>query len=355
MIDKVIYVVAAGSGGHILPALTLAKHWQTNNHNGKIVFWGSNKAIDKKVTSDATFLSEFIGINLTGLSLKKFWRLPAIIFWLIFAFIKCACRSIKQRPEKIICTGGLIGIPTCLAGRLTGTPVEIYELNVVPGKAITALMLVASKIYIVFEETKKYCSFLGIDLSYKCEVIKYPIRFSDEDRVPQDKNKIIEQINRENIATKEFSPNRKTIFVLGGSQGSVTLNKCFQKFLQDNPNLYNKIQIVHQIGNNEIDSYLSMYKSLDLPAIAFSYNPDLKNFYQLSDLIICRAGAGTIFEVEFFKKPCIVIPLVAATTSHQIQNAHAMAKKHPELFTVIEQKALETDNKILGNEIIKKI
>ncbi|KKQ32832.1 MAG: UDP diphospho-muramoyl pentapeptide beta-N acetylglucosaminyl transferase [candidate division TM6 bacterium GW2011_GWF2_37_49] len=355
MKNKIIYVVAAGSGGHILPALTLAKRWIENTHGGKVVFWGSNKAIDQKVIANATFLSEFIGINLTGFSLKKIWSLPILIFWLIFAFFKCMYRCIKQRPEKIICTGGLIGIPTCLAGRLTGTSIEIYELNVVPGKAVKALMPIASKIYIAFEQTKKYCTFLGINLSYKCELTNYPIRFSEQDRLPQDKNKIIEQINKDNVATKAFSSDRKTIFILGGSQGSVMLNECFKEFLKYQPNIHGQVQVVHQIGNREIETYRAMYQSLYVPAIIFAYNEDLKNLYQLSDLIICRAGAGTIFEVEFFKKPCIVIPLVAATTSHQVQNAQAIAQKHPTLFTMIDQAALAANNKILCDEIINKL
>lgn len=355
MKNKILYVVAAGSGGHILPALTLAKRWLESTPGGKVIFWGSNKAIDQKVIANATFLSEFIGINLTGFSFKKIWRLPVLIFWLIFAFFKCMYCCIKQRPEKIICTGGLIGLPTCLAGRLTGTPVEIYELNVVPGKAVKALMPIVSKVYIAFEQTKKYCKFLGLNLSYKCELTNYPIRFSEQDRLPQDKNKIIEQINKENVATKAFSPDRKTIFILGGSQGSVMLNECFKEFLKAHPNIQDQIQVIHQIGNREIETYKKMYQSLNVPAIIFAYREDLKNFYNLADLIICRAGAGTIFEVEFFKKPCIVIPLVAATTSHQIQNAQAMAQKHPTLFTVIDQAALAAYNKILGDAIIKKL
>jgi len=79
------------------------------------------------------------------------------------------------------------------------------------------------------------------------------------------------------------------------------------------------------------------YYEHKIPALTFSYNPNLQKFFLLSDLIICRAGAGTMFEIEFFNKKCLVIPLVAASTGHQVLNAYAMQRRHPSLFTVLEQ------------------
>lgn len=352
MKNKILYVVAAGSGGHILPALTLAKRWLEQTPEGKIVFWGSNKAIDQKVIANATFLSEVVGINITGFSLKRPWLLPVMFFWLIFAFFKATIHSIKQRPEKIICTGGLIGLPICLAARLTGTPVEIYELNVVPGKAVKALMPIANKIFIVFEQTRKYCHLLGINFEKKCYLTRYPIRFSEQDRV-NDKNQIIDTINQEYHPTLPFAPDRKTVFILGGSQGSVSLNKIIKEFLRTNRNLSNKLQIIHQAGGSNQSERLTAQDYFDFPAIVFSYNENIKDFYNLADLIICRAGAGTIFEIEFFQKPCIVIPLVASTTSHQVQNAQAMAQKHPNMFTIIDQKSLELNPQIVKDAILQ--
>lgn len=362
MKNKILYVVAAGSGGHILPALTLAKHWLAQTPDGKVVFWGSNKAIDQKIISNATFLSEVIGVNITGFSLKRPWMIPALMFWIVYSFFKAAFRSIKQRPEKIICTGGLIGLPICLAGRITGTPVEIYELNAIPGKAVKSLIPIANKIYIVFDETKKYCRWLGINFGKKCHLTQYPIRFSEQDRLNSAEllknsiNKIIERLNKEFNPTKPFTPNRKTIFVLGGSQGSMSLNKIIQSFLRSESNWTNqewcnKIQIIHQVGGSSINLISKENDYFGFPAIVFSYSENIKDFYNLADLIICRAGAGTIFEVEFFQKTCIVIPLIASTTSHQVQNAEAMARKHPNLFTVIDQKSLEGDCKILQDAV----
>jgi len=76
------------------------------------------------------------------------------------------------------------------------------------------------------------------------------------------------------------------------------------------------------------------------PAVLFSYDENIQNFYLLSDLVICRAGAGTLFELEFFQKRSIVVPLVADSTGHQVKNAQAMASEYPELFKLVYQDEL---------------
>lgn len=347
MRNKIIYVAAAGSGGHILPALTLAKRCIDKDHSTKIIFWTSGKALDQKIVSEASFISEKIFINLTGFSLKKFWAVPGMFLWLVFAFFKCFYRSIKDRPDRVICTGGLIGIPVCLACRLTGTFVELYELNAIPGKAVKFLLPIASKVYTVFPKTAKLCTLCGISFEKKCELIGYPLRFTEHDNIIQDKNKLIEQINTQYALQKPFSAKRKTIFVLGGSQGSHSLNNIFKKFLQKNQQIYGDVQVIHQTGTYSFDEWQNFYKTINMPAIMFSYNENLKQFYQLADLVICRAGAGTIFEVEFFAKPCILVPLITSTTAHQVQNAYAMAQKHPKLFVVLKQQDADLDECIL--------
>jgi UDP-N-acetylglucosamine--N-acetylmuramyl-(pentapeptide) pyrophosphoryl-undecaprenol N-acetylglucosamine transferase len=101
--------------------------------------------------------------------------------------------------------------------------------------------------------------------------------------------------------------------------------------------------------------WTTFYQELDVPALTFFYNEHVKDFYNLADLIICRAGAGTIFEVAFFEKPCIVIPLVAHSTSHQVDNAHEIAKQYPHLFTMIEQSTITATSTVFHETIIKKL
>ena len=85
------------------------------------------------------------------------------------------------------------------------------------------------------------------------------------------------------------------------------------------------------------------YERHHIPAVVFAYNEQLQNFYNLADLIICRAGAGTLFEAEFFKKRCIIIPLQTDLNDHQLQNAQAMAQMYPDRFSVVMQQDCAND------------
>jgi UDP-N-acetylglucosamine--N-acetylmuramyl-(pentapeptide) pyrophosphoryl-undecaprenol N-acetylglucosamine transferase len=138
---------------------------------------------------------------------------------------------------------------------------------------------------------------------------------------------------------QHFSPERKTIFVLGGSQGSLLLNETIKKFVEHEP--HGNYQIIHQTGAFQENSWRQFYMSHTIPAFTFGYDEHVHEYYAFADVILCRAGAGTLFEIAFFKKPCIVIPLVASTTDHQIYNARAMVEQYPELFTVVEQETAQ--------------
>ena len=81
--------------------------------------------------------------------------------------------------------------------------------------------------------------------------------------------------------------------------------------------------------------------------------PDLEYVYSAADLIICRAGAGTLFEIKHFNKPCIIVPLETNTTTHQVDNAQAMSSEYPELFYMLKQKDIEENGNVLI-EIINK-
>jgi UDP-N-acetylglucosamine--N-acetylmuramyl-(pentapeptide) pyrophosphoryl-undecaprenol N-acetylglucosamine transferase len=193
---------------------------------------------------------------------------------------------------------------------------------------------------------------MGLNFSKKCLIFKYPVRF-DNSVFQISKSEIIDKINAKSEIP--FSLNRKTIFLLGGSQGSKLLNQALKSFLENNRNIHDKIQIIHQIGNDISFDWKTFYKELSEPAVLFSYDENIQNFYLLADLVICRAGAGTLFELEFFKTHSIVVPLVASSTDHQVKNAQAMAEEHPELFKIIYQNDLISNPKAFEEIVLKEL
>ncbi len=355
--QETLCAVASGSGGHILPALIVSNSWHKQHPQGDVIFCTGTSSLDKKILENYPFISSIINFSIAKFSPKKIWLYPIILLQILWSLGKSFWIIIKHRPTKIVSTGGLIAIPLCLAGRLLGSKIEIYELNVVPGKAVKLLMPLAHIIHIPFKATQKHCHAFGMNFERKCRPCNYPIRFTEQDK-NIDKLMVIKNINT--MITKDslpFETSRKTIFLLGGSQGSLMLNNALKQFLQIgvDHNTLQSIQVIHQTGNLDNFNWADFYQKLGIPALTFSYYEHVKDFYGLANLVICRAGAGTIFEVAFFGKPCIVIPLIATSTSHQVDNAREISAQYPHLFTMIEQRTVATNPALLYQTILDKI
>lgn len=325
---KTLCLVAGGSGGHITPALCLGKKWKEQNPGGRTLFFSNKKKLEQKIISTQKD-QENIWLKLMNLPGKRLWRYPQFLIQLCIAFFKGLFFLYKHSPEKIISTGGLIAIPVCLAGKILNIPIELYELNVTPGKAVSFLAPLANKIFITFEESRKF-------FKQQATFVDYPMRFSQKDRIV-DKQTIIDMINRQN-PTIPFDITRTTIFVLGGSQGSLFLNNLLRKWVTTKKRT--NFQIIHQTGTLDKTDWKAFYDLNNVPAYYFSYNENIKDLYLLADTIICRGGAGTLFELEFFQKKSIIIPLKSHALGHQEKNAREMMRRNGGLFTVSDQEEI---------------
>ena len=150
-------------------------------------------------------------------------------------------------------------------------------------------------------------------------------------------------------------PQKKTIFINGGSQGSLFINRTIKEWINLNTHTHALIQIIHQTGARDVAGWKEFYQQHDIPAIVFDYKDDMTAYYQAADVIVCRAGAGSLFEALFFEKPCLVIPLDIKSTSHQKYNAYAMKQAHPELFAVLTENEMKKDNTAFFSALNKRI
>jgi UDP-N-acetylglucosamine--N-acetylmuramyl-(pentapeptide) pyrophosphoryl-undecaprenol N-acetylglucosamine transferase len=319
---KTICFVAGHSGGHILPSLTHAKNLVDTGEVTDIIFFSTNAALDKKIISRNSLVAKLVSLSVSGIPYGRKILLPLFFAQCLLSFFQSLYHLILYRPQAIISMGGLISVPVCCAGWLLRIPIELYELNVEPGKAITFLAYLAQKIYILHPETASYLP------AEKCAITEYPLRFSEEARSAS---------RHDALNNLELSPAKKTIFVLGGSQGSLFLNKLIKQWVYAQKDS-SYFQIIHQTGEHDTTDWKKFYAERSIHAIVFSYHENLAIFYQAADLVISRAGAGTLAELDFFKKKSLIIPLETARTNHQIYNARAYVTKNPDLFCVIEQK-----------------
>ncbi len=327
-----ICCVAGKSGGHILPCLQFAKtHFESNT---ELIFISTTASLDKKIISSFE-LNDHLALYLPPIPYKAFWRLPFFCISTIRACIQSLWYLKKHNPSRIVSTGGFISLPVCFAAWILQIPIDLFELNAVPGKATLLISKLATNIFICFEESKTF-------FKAKCILANYPIRFSEQDTL------ISSEIARTKLG---FSPLKQTILILGGSQGSEFLNTVIQKI----PNTFlSNYTIIHQTGQAQISDCSTFYTTHGIEARVFGYESNIASYYQAADLVICRAGAGTLFETVFFKKPCIIIPLETNTTDHQLNNAYAIQKAHTETMIVLRQKDIVT-NPILFFTSIQKV
>ena len=348
MIQKPICCVAGKSGGHIIPCLQFAKK-QYHKQNIPLLFISTTAALDKKIIAQFPEITNHLELALRNVPYGAWWKLPLFIVSFIQATWKSFWHLKKHTPSCIISTGGFVALPVCIAGKLLGIPISLFELNVIPGKAVGILTTLATTVFICFKETQSY-------IKQPCVLTDYPLRFSETSKniTPQEAKT---QLGFSEIPLGQGfgelrSPGgnlaKKVLLILGGSQGSHFLNNLIQQI----PNaVLQTYQVVHQTGAEQVTECTDFYARNNITAQVFAYHDNLALYYQAADIIICRAGAGTLFEALFFEKQTIVIPLETQTTDHQLDNAYAMQRMRPDLFFVLRQGELVKDRELLFKKL----
>ena len=333
-----ICCVAGKSGGHIIPCLTLAQRYkQEHTPDAQILFFSMNSPLDFSLLAHNAAVTYHIPLALIS-SPSRIISAPILALKLARAWCTSIYQLYDHAPSVVITTGGIVGIPVCLAARMLGIPIELYNLDAVPGKAARWIAYIAQTTHVCFTQTKTAFG------NCQCTVCQYPVRFSRQDV----------QLSRVDACQRlGFDPHKKTILIIGGSQGSQFLNNAIKQIVATK-NLLN-LQIIHQTGAPDDAHLHAWYQSRTVPAVVFSYRDDIATCYAAADLIISRAGAGSLFEIAFFEKPSIIIPLEAQTTDHQVDNAYAFQAQYPNACTVIRQKELELDPRQLYELIREKL
>ena len=358
--------VAAHSGGHMLPCLTLARQLQSRH---QILFVSLDRPLERGILQQApTVIDQLAYVNLPKFPYRKFWLYPQFVRQL-FTSLRTSYRILKQaQATRVITTGGVSAIPVCYAARLLRIPIELYELNLEPGLAVQWIAPVAHTIKVCFPISKRY--FRANDQA-RCELVRYPVRFTAQE-LALTKTHLLQTLPPK---LASFTAGRKTILILGGSQGSAFLNSLAAELLK----LPLPIQVIHQVGGainvspnassmpalrqtaalttsggnfkaapgKLISEFQALYQAQQTPAYVFSYDADMAPLYTLADVVITRAGAGVLAELACFGRPAVIIPLQTAQTAHQVANANSWSQLYPQLFRVVTQNELEREPALL--------
>ena len=342
---KIVAVVAGASGGHLIPGITSALAALNDESAQEVLFFTTCSLLDQSILKNYATTFSISSLPILPLPGKKWWCYPRFFLSMIKSFFISFRILRSKRPYQLISMGGLVSIPVCLAARLLGIKIILFELNAIPGKAVTFLAPLAHKIWVCFDDAGTYFK------SEKVQIHSYPLRFTEKDRLQQDEA-------RKNLG---LEPQKKTLLIVGGSQGSQTINTIIETLISEYPQVLREIQIIHQTGAYKIGTefahhwFADFFQRKDSTAVVFDFTDDLHICYSAADVVIARAGAGTLFELQYFLKKTLIIPLENVAQSHQVDNALAMIRQNPELFFLLRQRHLQKMPSLLYDQLTKML
>ncbi|NOZ23230.1 MAG: undecaprenyldiphospho-muramoylpentapeptide beta-N-acetylglucosaminyltransferase, partial [Planctomycetes bacterium] len=300
-----IAFAGGGTGGHLMPGVTVARAVAERMPEAEIVFFGTQGGLEQRIVAQHGFRLEQIKTE----KRKSGWRrLPMFALRSIGSLIRAHFAVGRFEPDVIVGLGGFGCVFPALSGILRGAPIVLLEQNVLPGRANRLLSRWARSIECQWEESAAYLK-KGA-----------PVRHSG--------NPVRDEIfpgRRE--ARYDFfglSPNKKTLLVTGGSQGALSVNELFVGALKRYEEMADRIQVVHCAGEVSVDRVKSAYASSSVVNHVCSYLEDMAAAYAIADLVIARAGGTTIAELTAAGMPAILIPLPTAADDHQRLNAEVM-------------------------------
>jgi UDP-N-acetylglucosamine--N-acetylmuramyl-(pentapeptide) pyrophosphoryl-undecaprenol N-acetylglucosamine transferase len=324
-----IIISGGGTGGHIFPAIAIANALKNFNPATEILFVGATGRMEMEKVPAAGY--KIIGLDIQGIQRKSIWKNVLFPVKLIKSIAK-ALKIIKEfKPDAAVGVGGYASGPLLYAASLKKVPYLIQEQNSYAGITNKRLAKKAQKIAVAFDGMNK---------------------FFPADKIIKTGNPIRKEAV--NIAGKKseaydflkLSPSKKTILVTGGSLGARTLNNSVMAGLDKI--IAHDVQLIWQTGKFYYKGIIEKLGKNHHPNVcitAFLNRMDLA--YAAADLIISRAGAGTIAELCIVKKPVLLVPSPNVAEDHQTKNAVALANETAAVF-IPDKDAVE---KLIGEAL----
>ena len=310
-----VIIAGGGTGGHVFPAISIAEEILDRNGGNEVLFVGTEQGIEKRILPEKGYRVEFI--NSRGLVGKSFSKKVMAVISILGAMLSSLKILRDFRPDAVIGVGGYASGPTLLCASMSSIPTAVCEQNSVPGLANRILSRFVGKIFITFEESKEHLP------AEKTVLTGNPIR---------------RDLTRSATEKKSRQNTPRNVFVLGGSQGARKLNEIVPLSLEK---LGARINVTHQTGEAQIESVRETYRQLGISAEVFGFTDDISRIYKRTDLVICRAGSGTLSEITAFGIPSVLIPLASSTHDHQLKNAKVLESNAAAV--IVEEKELSVE------------
>ncbi|MCF0245308.1 MAG: undecaprenyldiphospho-muramoylpentapeptide beta-N-acetylglucosaminyltransferase [Ileibacterium sp.] len=310
---KKICLATGGTGGHIYPALALAREWEKDEEPAELFFIGNDDRMEARLIPEAGF--PFFGLHSSGLE-GSVWHKVKAVGQMGSAYAAAKKVLKREKPDLVIGFGGYVSAPVLMAAQHMGIPTMIHEQNSVVGKANKMVMKNAKGIVTCYE---------------KCSEVFDP----NKTRLlgnPRATVAAHAQKDLDYFLSLGLDPQRKTILIVMGSLGSSSVNELMKSALQG---LDESLQILYVTGAQTAveDGLFEGLSNVHVHPFV-----DTMRLYGFLDGMICRAGATTLAEATALGIPMIIIPSPYVANNHQYYNARMLTDKNAALM--IEEKDL---------------
>ena len=301
-----IGVSGGGPGRHIFPALSIADELR-ERLGAEILFVGAEDRMEMTRVPEAGY--KIIGLPVAGFFRKKIWKNFGVLLKLFKSLRKSRAIIRDFRPDIAIGVGGYASGPTLKAAQRAGIPTLLQEQNSYAGVTNKLLGKKAAKICVAYD---------GMD------------RFFPADRIVMTGNPIRKSLLDSKLSKKEaresfgLDPERPTLLVVGGSLGALTINESLEKGLHRLVD--NGVQVIWQTGKNFGNRGIEAARGLK-GVVVTPFISNMAAAYRSADVVVSRAGAGSISELQALGKPSVLVPSPNVAEDHQTFNARALSDK----------------------------
>jgi UDP-N-acetylglucosamine--N-acetylmuramyl-(pentapeptide) pyrophosphoryl-undecaprenol N-acetylglucosamine transferase len=296
---RLVLIMAGGTGGHVFPALALARLLRAASH--EVVWLGTQRGLEARVVPAENIAIEWL--SMSGLRGKGLMTLLAAPFKLLWSIWQALGVMRRRRPALVVGFGGFVTGPGGLAAWLTRRPLMIHEQNAIAGYSNRLLAHLARSVLAAFPKS--------FPAGVEARVVGNPVRADIVMQPPP----------ADRFARREGA---LRLLVVGGSLGASRLNSVVP-FAIEQSGL--QLRVRHQAGERGIDAARAAYEEAGVAAEVAPFINDMAEAYADADLVICRAGALTISELAAVGVAAILVPFPAAVDDHQTVNAQFLVRE----------------------------
>jgi len=294
-----------GTGGHLSPARAIADALKAAiepDGTAEIRFVGTKRGIEYRIKDKLGYPLSLITVR--GLSRRGIVQNIMFPFLLLLGLSKSIYLLIRYKIDIVIGTGGYVMGPVVMAAIALNRHCVIQEQNSYPGLTTRQLAARVDKVFLGFSDAEHH-------LSRGCDIVESGNPVGD---------KIGSVSKEESRQYFGFKPEDKVIFVFGGSQGAKRINDNIKKHLKELPEGY---QLIWQTGERDYKDVAALAGGRVTGRSLFSFTHEIEKAYAAADIVICRAGALTLAELEMAERPSLLIPFPYATGDHQRKNGES--------------------------------